>query len=284
MKHRRPSAGDVSHEGLLKPKRRGISRVCVKASPAFGRRRFHTNTDYIVFALVCCCSLIKIVFGMKLVLDEIYTFGMKVVLDELVFYRQGSMFGFIGEKASSTRSATSFLLSPSKLRVVTAGGLWVAIPILWRIRSLALETITLPLSVAVKITLHDTYKTEGLDLQGPRPTESITWSGESSVSNIADAADRHMQSLRFPFEPDKKSSKAPPLPLPPISVLHLQTCLFTISQNRTSPRSSSSSTTRRMYDGGRRSTISSRSKPPPRPKSPKDCVIITFKMPNKENA
>ena len=49
----------------------------VMASPAFGRRRFHTNTDFHVFALVCCCSLIKIVFGMKLVLDEI-------VLDEIV--------------------------------------------------------------------------------------------------------------------------------------------------------------------------------------------------------
>ena len=32
-------------EGLLKPERRGMSRVCVKASPAFGRRRLHTNTD-----------------------------------------------------------------------------------------------------------------------------------------------------------------------------------------------------------------------------------------------
>ena len=30
----------------------GISRVCVKASRAFGPRRFHTNTDYIVFARV----------------------------------------------------------------------------------------------------------------------------------------------------------------------------------------------------------------------------------------
>ena len=27
----------------------GISRVCVKASRAFGPRRFHTNTVYIVF-------------------------------------------------------------------------------------------------------------------------------------------------------------------------------------------------------------------------------------------
>ena len=59
------------HMKAVDPRKAGISRVCVKASPAFGRRRFHTNTDYIVFALVCCCSLIKIVFGMKLVLDEI---------------------------------------------------------------------------------------------------------------------------------------------------------------------------------------------------------------------
>ena len=43
-----PSAGDVSHEGLLKPERRGISRVCVKASPAFGRRRLHRNTDWTI--------------------------------------------------------------------------------------------------------------------------------------------------------------------------------------------------------------------------------------------
>ena len=28
----------------------GVSRVCVKASPAFGRRRLHTNTDSIVLA------------------------------------------------------------------------------------------------------------------------------------------------------------------------------------------------------------------------------------------
>ena len=30
----------------------GISRVCVKASPAFGRRRLDTNTDNIVLASV----------------------------------------------------------------------------------------------------------------------------------------------------------------------------------------------------------------------------------------
>ena len=36
----------------------GISRVCVKASRAFGPRRFHTNTDYIVF-----CSVVVVVVG-----------------------------------------------------------------------------------------------------------------------------------------------------------------------------------------------------------------------------
>ena len=45
MEHRRPSAGDAPHEGPLK--RADVSRVCVKASPAFGRRRLHRNTDYI---------------------------------------------------------------------------------------------------------------------------------------------------------------------------------------------------------------------------------------------
>ena len=46
MKHRRPLAGDASHEGLLKRKA-DTSRVCVKALPAFGRRRLHRNTDFV---------------------------------------------------------------------------------------------------------------------------------------------------------------------------------------------------------------------------------------------
>ena len=44
-----------------------MSRVSVKASPAEGQRRFHRNTDYIVFA-------IPIVFGsvptLNLICDE----------------------------------------------------------------------------------------------------------------------------------------------------------------------------------------------------------------------
>ena len=55
---------------------------------------FHTNTDFFVFALVRRCSLIKVVFGMNVVFDEIYTFGMKVVLDELVFYRPQELSGW----------------------------------------------------------------------------------------------------------------------------------------------------------------------------------------------
>ena len=47
VEHRRPSAGDVPQEGTLKPEKRGIRRVCVKASPAFSRRRLRTKTDYI---------------------------------------------------------------------------------------------------------------------------------------------------------------------------------------------------------------------------------------------
>ena len=34
-------------KGPLKTRKAGISRVCVKASPAFGRRRLHTKTDSI---------------------------------------------------------------------------------------------------------------------------------------------------------------------------------------------------------------------------------------------
>ena len=36
--------------GLRRPvetRKAGTSRICVKALPAFGRRRLHTNTDYI---------------------------------------------------------------------------------------------------------------------------------------------------------------------------------------------------------------------------------------------
>ena len=43
------SADQTSPRPVETPKV-GISRVCVKASPAFGRRRLHTNTDNIVFA------------------------------------------------------------------------------------------------------------------------------------------------------------------------------------------------------------------------------------------
>ncbi len=103
-----------------------MSRVCVKAWPAFGQRRLHTNTDNIVFATTASSCLLlfshqnrfgmklvldenvlgwnwfldesghgmKVVLdesgiGMKVVLDENFTFGMKVVLDELVFYLLG---------------------------------------------------------------------------------------------------------------------------------------------------------------------------------------------------
>ena len=67
----------------------------MKASPAFGRRRLHTNTDNIVFATRFLDESghgMKVVLDesgiwMKVVLDEIFTFRMKVVLDELVFYR-----------------------------------------------------------------------------------------------------------------------------------------------------------------------------------------------------
>ena len=49
-RHRRPSAGDAPHEGPLKRKA-DINRVCVKASPAFGRRRLHRKTRTILIVL-----------------------------------------------------------------------------------------------------------------------------------------------------------------------------------------------------------------------------------------
>ena len=32
---------------IFETRKAGMSRVCVKASAAFGRRRLHTNTDYV---------------------------------------------------------------------------------------------------------------------------------------------------------------------------------------------------------------------------------------------
>ena len=43
------AAGNVQQKGWLRPQV-GISLVCVKASPAFGRQRLPRNTDFFVFA------------------------------------------------------------------------------------------------------------------------------------------------------------------------------------------------------------------------------------------
>ena len=59
-----------STERLVETPKVGISRACVKASRAFGPRRFHTNTDYVVFARVVGLSDRKKSL-MKLVFDEI---------------------------------------------------------------------------------------------------------------------------------------------------------------------------------------------------------------------
>ncbi len=63
MEHRWPSAGDAPHEGLLKPEKAGISRVWVKASLAFGLRRLHTNTDYIIDCRALVVSFLVLFFS-----------------------------------------------------------------------------------------------------------------------------------------------------------------------------------------------------------------------------
>ena len=48
-----PAGRQCSAERRAEPPKVGISRVLVKASPAFGRRRFYTDTDCTVFARRC---------------------------------------------------------------------------------------------------------------------------------------------------------------------------------------------------------------------------------------
>ena len=96
MKHRRLFGRRCFTWKPVETWKAGISRVCVKASPAFGRRRFHTNTDYI--DCTTCDVLDETVVGwkchwMKILLDEKFigwnccsmkVFWMKVSLDESV--------------------------------------------------------------------------------------------------------------------------------------------------------------------------------------------------------
>ena len=91
MEHRRPKAGDVPHEGLLKSKGAGFGVVGFWGFWGFGVLGFRCLGVWVFRCLGVQVfrELGGLGFGMKPVLDESVVernhFGMKVSLDETVF-------------------------------------------------------------------------------------------------------------------------------------------------------------------------------------------------------